>query len=385
MTSANSSGSQPLGSSEAEDGQHKMNTESPIQDERERIARIIDPDAMVTVAELADDYRRQNLGWPEAKVLEVAQFAYDQGADLLKRREKALSKADTILAGGGREKGSFGFQPSADKGPQPCSPIPMILFCPACGLQHIDEPEGTGTFHGPDEAPREIVTWDNPPHRSHLCHECGHIWRPADVATEGVAAISTLGNADSPPVRDRAAQELSPGHTDLMVTPESIGPWLEQDAAARTICDFMGWPEDGPAWADAHRLATLLRGPPAAPSSAVLPSDGAHDDPSNTEPMVGGVEKSAQSQPCGEVASRYSVPEAGDAGGWRPIESAPKKGHFTAAIHHGAAGYRIVRAKRIGDGVRDTAEGSCVGWAPGHRFPAYWTPDLPLPSPPVQS
>lgn len=62
-------------------------------------------------------------------------------------------------------------------------PIPMVLFCPNCGMQHIDAP-----------APG----WDNPPHRSHLCHECGHIWRPADVATVGVVSIASAGAGDHP-------------------------------------------------------------------------------------------------------------------------------------------------------------------------------------------
>jgi len=61
-------------------------------------------------------------------------------------------------------------------------PVPMILFCPNCGLQHIDRPEGI---------------WMNPPHRSHLCGGCGHSWRPADVPTTGVADINTRGKADS--------------------------------------------------------------------------------------------------------------------------------------------------------------------------------------------
>lgn len=63
------------------------------------------------------------------------------------------------------------------------SPIPMILHCPACLSQHIDAPDGD---------------WTNPPHRSHLCARCGHIWRPADVPTEGVQAIVTIGANDSP-------------------------------------------------------------------------------------------------------------------------------------------------------------------------------------------
>jgi hypothetical protein len=63
-------------------------------------------------------------------------------------------------------------------------PIPMILFCPLCRIQHIDKPN-------PEKA------WDNPPHRSHECENCGLVWRPADVATVGVEQIATEGKHDS--------------------------------------------------------------------------------------------------------------------------------------------------------------------------------------------
>lgn len=62
------------------------------------------------------------------------------------------------------------------------APIPMVLHCPQCHAQHVDAP-----------APG----WDNPPHRSHLCHACGCVWRPADVYTTGVAAVSTRGQRDT--------------------------------------------------------------------------------------------------------------------------------------------------------------------------------------------
>ncbi len=60
------------------------------------------------------------------------------------------------------------------------SPIPMLLWCPVCHLQHIDEPS---------------PTWANPPHRTHLCLGCGHLWRPAEVATNGVLALAEKGAA----------------------------------------------------------------------------------------------------------------------------------------------------------------------------------------------
>jgi hypothetical protein len=67
------------------------------------------------------------------------------------------------------------------------APIPMVLHCPRCDQQHID-------------APVPAIGWTNPPHRSHLCHGCGCIWRPADLPTIGVAAIATRGKADTWPL-----------------------------------------------------------------------------------------------------------------------------------------------------------------------------------------
>lgn len=78
------------------------------------------------------------------------------------------------------------------------APIDMVLHCPKCGAQHVDAPEGTGTFYGTDENPVELMLWDNPPHKSHFCHACGYIWCPADVPTNGVLAINTKGKDDSP-------------------------------------------------------------------------------------------------------------------------------------------------------------------------------------------
>jgi predicted RNA-binding Zn-ribbon protein involved in translation (DUF1610 family) len=80
-------------------------------------------------------------------------------------------------------------------------PIDMILHCPNCGLQHIDAPEDERDepIHEGDQVTDTVVVgWDNPPHRSHLCHGCGHIWRPADVPTNGVEYITTKGKNDSP-------------------------------------------------------------------------------------------------------------------------------------------------------------------------------------------
>lgn len=74
------------------------------------------------------------------------------------------------------------------------APVPMLLFCPGCGLQHIDAPD------------ERTPGWTNPPHRSHLCHGCGYIWRPCDRPTDGVAALTTKGPKDCPPAPGTAAE-----------------------------------------------------------------------------------------------------------------------------------------------------------------------------------
>lgn len=96
-------------------------------------------------------------------------------------------------------KSPFDDMPPADlsRPPMVRPPIRMILFCPSCGVQHVDAP-----------AP----PWTNPPHRSHLCAGCGHIWRPADVETAGVAEIATKGQDDSRPIR-RLIEERGTGRT----------------------------------------------------------------------------------------------------------------------------------------------------------------------------
>lgn len=69
-------------------------------------------------------------------------------------------------------------------------PIPMILHCPKCHVQHVDAPDEQVTG----------LEWNNPPHRSHQCHNCGCVWRPADVPTTGVLAVTTVGKADNWPM-----------------------------------------------------------------------------------------------------------------------------------------------------------------------------------------
>lgn len=129
-------------------------------------------------------------------------------------------------------------------------PIPMVLHCPKCGTQHIDQ---------------ATPEWPNPPHRSHACQKpgCGAIWRPADVATAGVDAIPTRGKSDNwapgdPTLRnvaDAAAQCLETAVTDcITVRLHDRGDFLAGRAAAvagmlqdrppvsvRDLCERVDW------------------------------------------------------------------------------------------------------------------------------------------------
>jgi hypothetical protein len=109
------------------------------------------------------------------------------------------------------------------------APIDMVLHCPACGMQHIDAVEPINA----DESCGVPQTWLNPPHRSHLCHGCGHIWRPADVATNGVRAIKTQGRKDSPivspkPLPDAAQKAMRMALAALDESLDDVANGLEK-------------------------------------------------------------------------------------------------------------------------------------------------------------
>lgn len=72
------------------------------------------------------------------------------------------------------------------------APVDMVLYCPKCGTQHIDAPE-----HHADESPE--CAWTNRPHKTHLCAQCGHKWRPSDTPTNGVAATASGKDSDTAP------------------------------------------------------------------------------------------------------------------------------------------------------------------------------------------
>jgi hypothetical protein len=153
-----------------------FNVREEHADEAER--RLLASDAAQPVAEVASKY-----GDPEA--FGEREIAYrDEDIQKLPYGTKLYARPAAAL---------------------PAVSIDMVLHCPACGLQHIDAPEPGKLISGGSSAGRVRAGWSNPPHRSHLCHGCGHIWRPADVPTNGVQAVRTVGKADSPIVVPPAA------------------------------------------------------------------------------------------------------------------------------------------------------------------------------------
>lgn len=99
------------------------------------------------------------------------------------------------------------------------APVDMLLFCPNCDLQHIDAPD------------ERTPDWTNPPHKSHLCHGCGHIWRPSDRPTNGVFALKTFGQKDGSPRPAKPA----PGLAKLRREVEALGRGQIDTAGAMAI------------------------------------------------------------------------------------------------------------------------------------------------------
>lgn len=54
----------------------------------------------------------------------------------------------------------------------PVKPIPLVLYCPRCGEQHIDDGE-----------------WATKHHKTHQCQQCKYEWRPSAYPTFGVFSV----------------------------------------------------------------------------------------------------------------------------------------------------------------------------------------------------
>lgn len=165
-------------------------------DRENRVQHAMPAGAQRTVA-MTEEQREAVRAFLEAQdALDNREFQGINGEDwgtLRRRRNVARDELDNALAA-----------PAAAQG----APIDMVLHCPACGMQHIDAPEEE-EYEDKSGALRMKCDWTNPPHRSHLCHYCEWVWRPADVPTNGVQAVKTKGKADSP-IAATPAPEAAP-------------------------------------------------------------------------------------------------------------------------------------------------------------------------------
>jgi hypothetical protein len=85
---------------------------------------------------------------------------------------------------------------SARTGERSPAPVPMLLFCPRCRMQHVDKPDPASG-------------WTNPPHATHTCAYCQLLWRPSNVNTVGVLTIEAL----EPKHVDRIQASFPGAHT----------------------------------------------------------------------------------------------------------------------------------------------------------------------------
>jgi hypothetical protein len=81
-------------------------------------------------------------------------------------------------------------------------PKPVQLFCPQCGVLHLDEGE-----------------WATRPHKTHQCQSCKHEWRPFPYPTVGVAEVS----APEPPKCPDCDKAATFAYSDA-VTPGFFSP-----------------------------------------------------------------------------------------------------------------------------------------------------------------
>lgn len=101
-------------------------------------------------------------------------------------------------------------------------PVYMVLYCPKCGMQHIDAADRCAECPGGDcMCVKQQERWTNPPHKSHLCHGCGHIWRPSDTPTNGIKATTSGKDADTAPLQNLCPDCHGSGESKGM---EGAGP-----------------------------------------------------------------------------------------------------------------------------------------------------------------
>lgn len=147
-----------------------------------------DDDEFVTLSEALAAMCRAATEAAEGGREECAKICDDVGNNGLEgntRRSTAKMLAVAIRSRSNKEDGKDEtVQEAIDRKfpPAPCSPapIPMLLWCPECSSRHYD-----------------VGEFETKPHHTHACQTCGHVWRPAIVATVGVQFLPGFKNPDA--------------------------------------------------------------------------------------------------------------------------------------------------------------------------------------------
>lgn len=96
-------------------------------------------------------------------------------------------------------------------------PVPMLLWCPQCSARHYDEGE-----------------FETKVHHTHACQTCGHVWRPALVATVGVRFLPGFRNKTTATTFDTETREQSASPTPLKAEPIRVS-WCRRVISAKRI------------------------------------------------------------------------------------------------------------------------------------------------------
>ena len=86
--------------------------------------------------------------------------------------------------------------------------IPLYLTCPKCNVRHIDEGE-----------------FATKRHHTHSCQSCGLTWRPAVVATVGVAHLPGFRSSSSPALATLSDREREIRNAAEMAGDQDDGPY----------------------------------------------------------------------------------------------------------------------------------------------------------------
>jgi len=114
------------------------------------------------------------------------------------------SRMRILLKSKSKSDDDFVFCPNCKKSNEDTAPINVIIHCPMCRYMHIDKADPNTCKncgkkrieHEPyliancnNEEATSFEEWTNPPHKTHRCLNCNHLFKVANVPTNGVSGL----------------------------------------------------------------------------------------------------------------------------------------------------------------------------------------------------